>query len=154
MRDDAACACDCAFTQGDSGQQRAHGASPCSTLQLHRPNNQAERGIAPVMIARADIATLRDADIVVKPNSCQVIDPGALTNPAMLSNLEMPGILDGDLRMDHDAVADLCAKQAQKCCSKTRERQQRAAKQRQADEHPSSPNQQRSSWRIPAVVIS
>jgi hypothetical protein len=47
-------------------------------------------------------------------NGGEVVDPAALTNPAVISNYEVPRILDADAGLDNNPLTDPSAKEPEK----------------------------------------
>jgi hypothetical protein len=47
-------------------------------------------------------------------NGGEVVDPAALTNPAVIPNYEMPGILDANAGLDNNPLTDPSPKEPEK----------------------------------------
>src|SRR5579864_9158484 len=92
--DDATSTCDRAFPQCRPGKQNALCASPRSVHQSNRRDLQTERRIAPIVVAGAEIGSLRDANAAPQTYGGEVVDPTALPDPAIARHLEVPWILD------------------------------------------------------------
>jgi hypothetical protein len=66
------------------------------------------------MVTGAEIRSLRQAYAGANMNGGEVVDPAALTNPAVISNYEVPRILDADAGLDNNPLTDPSAKEPQK----------------------------------------
>ena len=93
-------------TEDGAGEQDGLGTDPGSVPDLNGGDHKAEGGVAPVVIAGAEIGSLADADVAAETDGSEVIDPAALADPAVITDDEVPGILDVDGGFDDDARAD------------------------------------------------
>jgi hypothetical protein len=66
------------------------------------------------MVTGAEVHSLRHAYAGANTNGGEVVDPAALTNPAVISNDEVPRVLDADAGLDNNPLTDPGAKEPEK----------------------------------------
>jgi hypothetical protein len=112
--DYAPCGSDGSFSQDDTRSEDTHGADPGSVVELNRGNHEPEAWVLPIMVTGAEVRSLRHAYAGANMNGGEVVDPAALTNPAVIPNYEMPGILDANAGLDNNPLTDPSPKEPEK----------------------------------------
>ena len=79
--------------QHGSRQEGSPGTGPGARAEVDWRDQKADARIGRVMIASAEICLLRDADTVLEVHRREIVDPRALTDPAMVADDQMPGVL-------------------------------------------------------------
>lgn len=102
---------------------------------------QVKRHRLVVMASRAQVCTLRNADITFKRYLVQIIDPDLPPDPTVIANTQFPRILDADVWVYDNTLSDLCTKQAEDGTLQFRHRKPATLKQNQANVIPNSPYQ-------------
>ena len=51
--------------------------------------------------------------MVAEGDLTEVVDPHIFTNPAVVTDGQFPGVLDGDARLEDHAAPDVCTEKAQ-----------------------------------------
>jgi hypothetical protein len=87
-------------------------------MNVNRPHNEAERGIRPIVVSRAKVNTLRNANMVPEVHQRKIIDPAVLADPAMVADAEQPRILHADSWLDYYSRSDLGSEQTEKPAAK------------------------------------
>lgn len=98
----------------DTRQDNGLRSDPGAGVDCYGPNLEAKCWIVPVMVASTEINALREADIVLECDVCQVVDPTILSNPTMIADAEPPGVFHADAGFDDYTSANLGTEYAQK----------------------------------------
>ena len=75
-------------------------------------HHQVEGGFLVVVVAAKEEGALGEAAVVAEGDLAEVVDPHVLANPAVVTDGEFPGVLDGDARFEDHAAADVGAEKA------------------------------------------
>ena len=89
------------------GTKNRHRPHPGDISKDDRTHHQAERWVRPIMISRAQIGALGDADVFTDFHECHVVNPTILAEPGILPNLEQPRIFHPDARLNDHPNAHL-----------------------------------------------
>ena len=92
------------------------------------------------MTASAQINSLGKADMISDFNRRQIIQPRFLTNPDMIPDRQLPGVLDPDMGLDHSPFPNPGTKQPEQDPFGTAEWQQTGFKEQQAAGVPDDPD--------------
>src|SRR6266542_6480840 len=101
------------FTDANARADQRKGSHPGPIADTDRIRNKSHAHIAPVVIASAQIRTLRNAGVRPNVHRRQVVDPRPLTDPGVVAHSQSPRKLDSHARFDEDASSDLCPKAAE-----------------------------------------
>ena len=96
-----------------AGADHGFGRHPHAVLEGDRLAEEAEQRVVPVVVAGEQVGALADANVRTDRHRGVIVDPHAFAEPDVVADLQKPRILDGDARLDHQAVADAGAKGAQ-----------------------------------------
>ena len=103
---------DGAATDGDARANGGPSGYPTTGFQVDGAEAEVEAGLAPVVVAGAQVNPLGEADIIFDGDGGEVVDPEVFAEPAMVANGESPGKFNPYPWLDIDALADLGAKAA------------------------------------------
>jgi len=65
------------------------------------------------VVAGAEVDPLGDAAVAADADRREGVEPGPLSDPAVVTDFEFPGVLDVDRRLEHHALSDLGAEEAE-----------------------------------------
>ena len=85
-RDNAAGRGDSAMAYVHTRTYKSSGPDPCAVFNSNRPDFESESGIGPIVIAGAEIYSLRDTYVGSDCNGRKIVDPNILANPGVLGN--------------------------------------------------------------------
>jgi len=137
----------------DAGTYQRARAHPRAILEYDREHLQPKEWVGPVMIPRAKVSPLRETDICSNPDLNKIVDPGVLSNPAVVTNGKQPRIFHTYAGLEHNTAFQLCSKAAKNKSSNRGERQQSTTYDWRSDKKPQCPHGAASPRRVPGVVI-
>ncbi len=82
---------DGAAADGDTGANGGPGGYPTRGFQVDGPEAEVEAGLAPVVVAGAEVDALGEADIIFDGDGGEVVDPEVFAEPAVVADGESPG---------------------------------------------------------------
>ena len=97
------------LTDSDARGDPRMGTDPGSVLNGDGLHQERHGRIGPVVISGAKVGALGDADIRANGDRHEVVDPGAFAEPDMITDNEVPRVLDMDTRFDDQPFADFRA---------------------------------------------
>ena len=103
----------CTLAQDAARSQNRFCGGPRPFAKMNGRKHETEVGIGPIVVAGAEIGSLRDADVAFHRDGGEIVDPGALADPAVITYAEVPGVLDFNRRLDDDVLADPRAEESE-----------------------------------------
>ena len=97
----------------DTWKDGGASADPGAVFDDDRFDDQAEGGVGPVVVAGAEVDALGDAAVAADADRREGVEPGTLSDPAMVTDFQVPGILDVDRRFEHHTLANFGAEEAE-----------------------------------------
>jgi len=89
------------------------GRDPHAIFDVDSSNEEIKVGRTVVVASRAQVSSLRNADMVAYAHICQIVYPYILADPTVSSDVKFPRIFDAYERLQHHASANSGAKQPQ-----------------------------------------
>lgn len=118
---------DRALTNLDTCGHESSSPYPRSVAYINRVDQEPECRIGPVVIARAEIRTLRNTHMVAQSYRGDVIDPAVFSNPAVVAHSEEPWILYSHPGLDHHTSTNTRSKKPKYDSAEGSKRQERGS---------------------------
>ena len=74
-------------------------------------HHQVEGGLFVVVVSAKKQGALREAAVAADCDLAEVVDPHVLADPAVVTDGQFPGVLDGDARFEDHAAPDACTEE-------------------------------------------
>lgn len=107
---DGAEAEDGSLADGDAGADGGIGGNPGAVADGYGGGGEGKVGVAPVVVAGAEVGPLGDADVGSYSDGGDVVEPGLFTEPGVIAKGEPPGEFNFDAGLNADALPDASAK--------------------------------------------
>ena len=88
-------------------------ANPNPVFKRDVAHHQVEGGFLVVVVSAKKQGALREAAVVAEGDLTEVVDPHVLADPAVVTDDQFPGVLDGDARFEDHAAPDVRTEKAQ-----------------------------------------
>ena len=136
----------------DTWKDGGAGADPGTIFDNDRLDDQTEGRVGPVVVASTEVDALGNTAVAADTDWREGVEPGALPNPAMVADFEVPGVLDIDRRLKHHTLADFGAEEAEGEGFEARGGVEGVLEEEGVGEVPEEAGYKAAAWIVPTIV--
>ncbi len=127
---------------------------PNAVLQMDLTGDQIKRRFFVVVVTGQQHGALGKTDMIAEDDRHEIVNPDALTDPAVIAYRQEPGVFDIDTRLDENAPSDPGAEPAQQGYLQPREGIQGVEEEKSVHQIPKADLQAGSAGMVMIVVES